>query len=248
MPTYLAPGVFVEEVEAGSRPLEGVGTAVAAFVGFAEDGPFNTPTLVSNWTQFSTVFGGFVPGSYLAQVRLRLLPQRRRQLLHRPHRPGGTPRLRRARHALERSPQPRRRRSDACGSAQPTRSADAGSHRGRDRRRPAARTPRTTCSRSSSSSDGETVEEFDRVTLGRGKANVATVVNAESKVIRIEEIAPGAVEDAARERNGAHRAAATVRDTAPAAPPTTTSATSRTAPGSPASRRSTTSRCSPSPT
>ena len=39
MPTYLSPGVYVEEVEAGSRPIEGVGTAVAAFVGLAEKGP-----------------------------------------------------------------------------------------------------------------------------------------------------------------------------------------------------------------
>ena len=67
MPTYLAPGVFVEEVDSGSRPIEGVGTAVAAFVGLAETGPFNTPTLVSNWTQFTANFGGFVEGSYLAQ-------------------------------------------------------------------------------------------------------------------------------------------------------------------------------------
>jgi len=66
MPTYLSPGVYIEEVEAGSRPIEGVGTAVAAFVGLAESGPFNTATLVSNWTQFTGTFGGFVPGSYLA--------------------------------------------------------------------------------------------------------------------------------------------------------------------------------------
>jgi phage tail sheath protein FI len=31
MPTYLSPGVYVEEVEAGARPIEGVGTSVAAF-------------------------------------------------------------------------------------------------------------------------------------------------------------------------------------------------------------------------
>src|SRR6476469_8010624 len=67
MPTYLSPGVYVEEVDSGSRPIEGVGTAVAAFVGLAEDGPFNTPTLVANWTQYVTNFGGFVEGSYLAQ-------------------------------------------------------------------------------------------------------------------------------------------------------------------------------------
>src|SRR5919205_1125260 len=66
MPNYLSPGVYVEELEAGSRPIEGVGTAVAAFVGLAEKGPVNEPTLVSNWTQFTDKFGGFVDGSYLA--------------------------------------------------------------------------------------------------------------------------------------------------------------------------------------
>jgi phage tail sheath protein FI len=66
MPTYLSPGVYVEEVSSGSKPIEGVGTAVAAFVGFAEKGPFNEPTLVTNWTQFTSNFGAFMPGSYLA--------------------------------------------------------------------------------------------------------------------------------------------------------------------------------------
>ena len=67
MPPYQSPGVYVEEVAAGARPLEGAGTAIAAFIGLAEEGPFNAPTLVSNWTQFTTTFGGFVAGSYLAQ-------------------------------------------------------------------------------------------------------------------------------------------------------------------------------------
>jgi hypothetical protein len=66
MPTYLSPGVYVEEADTGSRPIQGVGTAVAAFIGLAETGPFNEPTLISNWTQFATTFGGFVPGAYLA--------------------------------------------------------------------------------------------------------------------------------------------------------------------------------------
>ncbi len=66
MPQYLSPGVYVEEREAGSRPIEGVGTAVAAFVGIATDGPFHTPTLVTNWSQFTNTFGGFLEGSYLA--------------------------------------------------------------------------------------------------------------------------------------------------------------------------------------
>jgi phage tail sheath protein FI len=34
--SYRSPGVYVEEVPSGSRPLEGVGTAIAAFVGLGE--------------------------------------------------------------------------------------------------------------------------------------------------------------------------------------------------------------------
>jgi hypothetical protein len=68
MPNYLAPGVYVEEVSSGSKPIEGVGTAVGAFLGFAEKGPLNDPVLVTNWTQFSQTFGGFVEGAYLAHA------------------------------------------------------------------------------------------------------------------------------------------------------------------------------------
>ncbi|NWF29739.1 phage tail sheath family protein [Streptomyces sp. PKU-EA00015] len=68
MPSYKSPGVYVEEVEAGSRPIEGVGTAVAAFVGLAADGPYHTPTLVTNWSQFTSTFGDFIEGSYLAHA------------------------------------------------------------------------------------------------------------------------------------------------------------------------------------
>lgn len=68
MPNYLSPGVYVEEVEAGSRPIEGVGTAVAAFVGLAASGPTNSPTLVTNWAQFVNTFGDFMEGSYLAHA------------------------------------------------------------------------------------------------------------------------------------------------------------------------------------
>ncbi len=66
MPTYLTPGVYVEEVSSGSKPIEGVGTAIAAFVGFAEKGPVSEPTLVVNWPQFVNVFGGFLTEGYLA--------------------------------------------------------------------------------------------------------------------------------------------------------------------------------------
>ncbi|MGX7826369.1 phage tail sheath subtilisin-like domain-containing protein [Actinokineospora sp. 24-640] len=66
MATYLSPGVYTEEVASGSKPIEGVGTAIAAFVGFAEQGPVNEPVLVTNWSQFTQAFGGFLDGSFLA--------------------------------------------------------------------------------------------------------------------------------------------------------------------------------------
>ncbi|CAM5415752.1 tail protein [Streptomyces spiroverticillatus] len=66
MPSYLSPGVYVEEVASGSRPIEGVGTSVAAFVGLAPTGPLNEPTLVTNWTQYVASFGAFTEDYYLA--------------------------------------------------------------------------------------------------------------------------------------------------------------------------------------
>lgn len=40
---YLTPGVYMEEVSSGGRPIEAVGTAIAAFVGLAPGGPLSTP-------------------------------------------------------------------------------------------------------------------------------------------------------------------------------------------------------------
>jgi phage tail sheath protein FI len=74
VPTYLTPGVYVEEIPSANKPIEGVGTAIAAFVGLAPGGPVNTPMRISNWTQFVKIFGDpvnpdngpFMEGSYLA--------------------------------------------------------------------------------------------------------------------------------------------------------------------------------------
>src|SRR3954469_19481816 len=74
MPTYLTPGVYVEEVPSANKPIEGVSTSVAAFVGLTPGGPVNTPMRISNWTQFSKIFGDpsnpdngpFMEGAYLA--------------------------------------------------------------------------------------------------------------------------------------------------------------------------------------
>jgi len=74
MPTYLTPGVYVEEVSSGNKPIEGVATAVAAFVGLLPGGPINKPMRISNWTQFANIYtdpqhpenGPFMEGSYTA--------------------------------------------------------------------------------------------------------------------------------------------------------------------------------------
>jgi len=41
---------------------------VAAFLGIAEKGPVGKATMIANWTQFVSVFGGFIPGAYLAHA------------------------------------------------------------------------------------------------------------------------------------------------------------------------------------
>jgi uncharacterized protein len=57
---YKAPGVYIEEIDRGSRPIEGVSTAVAGFVGFTEDvrggAELLKPMLVTNWTQYLNYF------------------------------------------------------------------------------------------------------------------------------------------------------------------------------------------------
>ncbi|MEU0899919.1 phage tail sheath family protein [Streptomyces massasporeus] len=67
MPNYLTPGVFVEETSSGIKPIQGVGTATAAFIGFTEKGPVDEAVLVTSWTQYTNVFGEFTTGAYLPQ-------------------------------------------------------------------------------------------------------------------------------------------------------------------------------------
>ena len=87
MPTYLAPGVYVEEVPAAVRPIAGVGTSTAGFVGVAADvtGAWNPDTKagmplapggdpyvqapalsarpLNSWTEFTQAFGDFQDGN-----------------------------------------------------------------------------------------------------------------------------------------------------------------------------------------
>jgi phage tail sheath protein FI len=56
-PTYLAPGVYVEEQSSGSRPIEAVGTSVAGFVGVIPGAPASTAAVaVNNVSEFQRAF------------------------------------------------------------------------------------------------------------------------------------------------------------------------------------------------
>lgn len=80
MPEYLSPGVYMEEIDSGPKPIEGVSTSTAAFVGFTEKVPYarkkvngkfidepqlNKPIFVTSWNQYVESFGGFAEGAYL---------------------------------------------------------------------------------------------------------------------------------------------------------------------------------------
>lgn len=57
MPTYLSPGVYVEEIPSGSKPIEGVSTSTAAFVGRAIKGPAGAAVLIGSLDDYKTHFG-----------------------------------------------------------------------------------------------------------------------------------------------------------------------------------------------
>jgi phage tail sheath protein FI len=65
MPEYLSPGVYVEEVEGGTKAVEGVSTSTAAFLGETERGPVS-PRLVTSFSQFRRIYGGSPDSSHLA--------------------------------------------------------------------------------------------------------------------------------------------------------------------------------------
>ena len=59
MPSALTyPGVYIEEVPSGVRTITGVATSITAFMGRAQRGPVNTPTLISSFRDFERQFGG----------------------------------------------------------------------------------------------------------------------------------------------------------------------------------------------
>jgi phage tail sheath protein FI len=65
MPEYVAPGVYIEEIERGPKPIEGVATSTVAFLGETERGPTG-PRLVTSYGEFLRLFGEvYDPGKYL---------------------------------------------------------------------------------------------------------------------------------------------------------------------------------------
>jgi phage tail sheath protein FI len=61
MPEYLSPGVYVEEVDAGPKPIEGVSTSVTGAVGVTAFGPTTgKPLLITSFAEFTRNFGGFL--------------------------------------------------------------------------------------------------------------------------------------------------------------------------------------------
>jgi phage tail sheath protein FI len=202
MPNYLSPGVYVEEVEAGSRPIEGVGTAVAAFVGIAADGPFNQPTLVANWGQFTKTFGQLVPGAYMplsvyqyfnngggAAYIVRVggdggsvgaAPKARGELTSATKAGVGTYRVEALNAGAEGDDLTV---SVTLQDSPPAGEGDAPAGEGDE------------AFTISVKQGGKVVESFENLVAKKGKQNVATVVNELSKLIRITEIGSASVPD-----------------------------------------------------
>src|SRR5262249_24429401 len=65
--TYLAPGVYIEEVASGPQPIAAAPTSVVAIVGTTERGPVMDPRRVTGWGQFLEVFGGTTSRGYTAE-------------------------------------------------------------------------------------------------------------------------------------------------------------------------------------
>ena len=198
MPTYLTPGVYVEEVASASKPIEGVGTAVAAFVGVAPYGPLNTPMRISNWSQFVREFSDptvpdstpFMEGAYLAHsifgffqnggsvcwvVRVgneSKAPTPRAAL------PAAHDSEVEAARAVARAKVDGPIRVDVSEEPQQGGDKDDGKEGKEGAPEP---TFKLVVSR------GSEREEFSGLTMKKGRTNIATKINAASKLIKIEE-------------------------------------------------------------
>ena len=200
MPSYLSPGVYVEEVSSGSRPIEGVGTALCAFVGFTERGRANEPVLVTNWTQYTKAFGGFVEGAFLPHAVYGYFLNG-----------GGAAYI--VRIGADSEPDDGEGAEGAAANGDGTRllgrAAQGELSTGGEKARPALRIralapgdegnrisvevaeagePAEGAFKLLVKQNGEVVEAFDNVTAKRGPNHVATAVKGKSRLIEVEEV------------------------------------------------------------
>ncbi len=76
----LHPGVYIEEVPSGVRPIEGVSTSTAAFIGKAERGPLDRALMVTSFIEYQTTYGTFLNDSVLAHAALQFFNNGGRRL------------------------------------------------------------------------------------------------------------------------------------------------------------------------
>ena len=55
---YLYPGVYVEEIPSGVRPIAGASTSDTAFVDYFTRGPIDRAVRLTSWADFEREFGG----------------------------------------------------------------------------------------------------------------------------------------------------------------------------------------------
>jgi len=199
MPSYLTPGVYVEEVPSASKPIEGVGTSVAAFVGLAPGGPLNTPVQISNWTQFARTFGDptrddrspYMTGAYLAYAVAGFFDNGGSMCWV--VRVGGEAegaRLAALPAAGEQGGDSLRviARADAEEPVAVELSEETGDEeKGGKNGNGSSPATQTTYTVKVTSGDQEP-EEFTGLTMAPGPQNVVTTVNAQSKYVRLEEV------------------------------------------------------------
>jgi len=189
VPTYTAPGVYVEEVASSQKVLSPAATAIAAFVGFTERAPSDDPSdpeglsprLVTSWSQYEQLYGGFAPGCMLplsvygyfqnggAIAYICRVPN---------NKPAGVPATR-ALPAADRAlglPVSVTSIEPDADITVAVESYDAGDD---DSDGP---TPFTL----NIVEGGEVVESFPNLTLDKGDRNAATVVNATSTKVKVE--------------------------------------------------------------
>lgn len=64
-PSY--PGVYIKEDPSGVRPIEGVGTSTAAFVGETQKGPVDRAGVITHYSEYQATYGDSLKTSCLAE-------------------------------------------------------------------------------------------------------------------------------------------------------------------------------------